>query len=66
MREPTLLSADVPQFVVDRRRTPNRRASWRGGRRDSDWINRPPNALTHVNTLFASWFRWFPAQARES
>jgi hypothetical protein len=35
----------APPPVVERRRTPDRRAVWRGGRRDSDWINRPPSAL---------------------
>jgi hypothetical protein len=31
-------------LFVERRRTPDRRTTWRGGRRDSDWINRPPDA----------------------
>jgi hypothetical protein len=41
---------DVPPapIVMDRRRTPDRRAVWRGGRRDSDWVNRPPDALTKL------------------
>ena len=34
----------APPFVLDRRRTPDRRSTWRGGRRDSDWLNRPPHA----------------------
>ena len=34
-----------PPVFVERRRTPDRRKEWRGGRRDSDWINRPPAAL---------------------
>lgn len=38
---------DVPPatFEFDRRKTPDRRRTWRGGRRDTDWINRPPGAL---------------------
>ncbi len=37
---------DVPAPVplVDRRRNPDRRSVWRGGRRNSDWVNRPPHA----------------------
>lgn len=31
--------------LVERRTQPSRRTEWRGGRRDSDWINRPPGAL---------------------
>jgi hypothetical protein len=38
---------DGPQ-LVDRRRTPDRRTVWRGGRRDSDWVNRPPGVLTEL------------------
>jgi hypothetical protein len=42
--------ADVPPVppVLDRRRNPDRRAEWRGGRRDSDWVNRPPDALAKL------------------
>jgi hypothetical protein len=38
---------DVPPAPLqfDRRKTPDRRKTWRGGRRDSDWVNRPPGAL---------------------
>jgi hypothetical protein len=43
---------DVPPAppVMDRRRTPDRRTIWRGGRRDSDWINRPPSALEKLES----------------
>jgi hypothetical protein len=34
-----------PEVLLDRRCRPERRSVWRGGRRDSDWINRPPGAL---------------------
>jgi hypothetical protein len=42
--------SDIPAAppALDRRRTPDRRAEWRGGRRDSDWINRPPDALAKL------------------
>jgi hypothetical protein len=42
---------DVPVAppLVDRRRGPaDRRKEWRGGRRDSDWINRPPDGLAKL------------------
>jgi len=41
---------DVPPPVptLDRRRTPDRRTVWRGGRRDSDWQNRPLGALARL------------------
>ncbi len=40
-------STDVPPpaLAFDRRRTPDRRKVWRGGRRDSDWHNRPIGGL---------------------
>jgi hypothetical protein len=34
-----------PAPVYDRRRTPDRRRFWRGGRRDSDWLDRPIGGL---------------------
>jgi len=63
----TIELSDVPAFVfVDRRRTPDRRTVWRGGRRDSDWtINRPQGVLAlepdtqRVNVLR----RWFSSRA---
>jgi hypothetical protein len=41
---------DIPAFppAMDRRRTPDRRAVWRGGRRDSDWVNRPLGGLDRL------------------
>lgn len=37
---------EVPDVVHgERRRQADRREHWRGGRRDSDWANRPANAL---------------------
>ena len=37
---------DIPALpsVMERRRTPDRRVEWRGGRRDDDWRERPSGA----------------------
>ena len=40
------LDVPPPMPAVERRRTPDRRTVWRGGRRDTDWINRPADAWT--------------------
>ena len=42
--------SDVPPLppAMERRCTPDRRVQWRGGRRDSDWTNRPPDALARL------------------
>jgi hypothetical protein len=37
-----------PPPMLDRRRTPDRRTVWRGGRRDSDWHDRPLGALDRL------------------
>lgn len=42
--------------VADRRRVPDRRAAWRGGRRDSDWEHRPQDAP--VWTMEATRHAW--------
>ncbi len=36
---------------ADRRTIPDRRAEWRGGRRDIDWRRRPANALAESATV---------------
>jgi hypothetical protein len=38
-----------PAHGMDRRRVPDRRKAWRGGRRDSDWQNRPLGALDRLD-----------------
>ena len=39
----------TPPFVLfERRSRPDRRSQWRGGRRDSDWLNRPLGALSRL------------------
>ena len=40
-----------PTITHDRRKAPSRRTSWRGGRRDSDWLSRPPGALKRFEKL---------------
>lgn len=37
-----------PAAACERRRTRDRRKVWRGGRRDSDWVNRPTGALDRL------------------
>jgi hypothetical protein len=46
-----LQADDIPAapFLMDRRRTPDRRAIWRGGRRDSDWRERPLGAWSRAH-----------------
>jgi hypothetical protein len=44
---------DVPPMPLgsDRRISLDRRLIWRGGRRDSDWTNRPPNAWAQLDAV---------------
>jgi len=46
VKHTTFETDDLPiaPLLVDRRRNPDRRTIWRGGRRDADWTNRPPGA----------------------
>ena len=58
---------NLPWFVADRRRTPDRRTPWRGGRRDTDWtVNRPSGVLDRLASSrtewFAPWRRWVPTR----
>jgi hypothetical protein len=55
MRETPHVIDDLPPFIVERRRSPDRRTVWRGGRRDSDWINRPPGALDRMQRPAGIW-----------
>jgi len=62
MRHIILDTNDVPPPapLYDRRRTPDRRRVWRGGRRDSDWVNRPLDGLARVDrqhTKLSGWRR---------
>jgi len=47
-----------PVVVVERRRTPDRRQCWRGGRRNTDWINRPAGAWRHLEQQSSPWRQW--------
>lgn len=52
MKHIRLAADDIPAapFLMDRRRTPSRRVVWRGGRRDSDWRDRPAGAWARMET----------------
>ena len=43
---------------ADRRRTADRRAGWRGGRRDADWNNRPISQWRHRERGGSPLRRW--------
>ncbi len=51
---------ELPAVLIERRRRPDRRSSWRGGRRDSDWLNRPPGSLDRLEQGQRGqlWRRW--------
>ena len=53
------IAGEVP-FVaaMDRRRAPSRRTSWRGGRRDADWKNRPDGSLARMMAGHFDWRAW--------
>ena len=57
---PVVAVSDEPPPIVmmERRRTPDRRTRWRGGRRDRDWLNRPPHALSHLTLRSRLQFVW--------
>lgn len=55
------VSAALP-VTFERRRYADRRAAWRGGRRDSDWVNKPAAAATQAEphtTRPSVWRRLF-------
>lgn len=60
MKHITLDVNDVPVIspLMDRRRAPDRRTTWRGGRRDSDWVGRPPDAWHRYVAESADLPRW--------
>jgi len=57
-RAPLVVDDVPPLLLVERRQTPDRRETWRGGRRDSDWISRPPGALTEWQLRTPTPARW--------
>jgi hypothetical protein len=61
MRADIHVIEDLPPVVIERRRQKDRRTTWRGGRRDSDWLERPPGALTRMTEPTGwgqVWRRW--------
>lgn len=54
------LSDDIPPVVLlERRHQPDRRGLWRGGRRASDWTNRPLGAWSQLEKHLVPWRQWF-------
>jgi hypothetical protein len=50
---------DLPDVVfVERRHAPDRRIVWRGGRRNTDWMNRPIGAWRQLEQRGAGWRHW--------
>jgi hypothetical protein len=64
MRRVAELMRVFPGTVVDRRRCQDRRADWRGGRRDEDWTARPHDvpAPAENGHQARGWSRWFSAR----
>jgi hypothetical protein len=61
MRADIHLIEDIPPLVIERRHQTDRRVIWRGGRRDSDWLERPPGALARMTEATGwnqVWRRW--------
>jgi hypothetical protein len=51
-------ATDIPPVIaVERRRLPDQRAVWRGGRRNTDWTSRPIGAWRQLEHV-APWRRW--------
>jgi hypothetical protein len=67
MQNTETLTESIPWFAVDRRRAPDRRGQWRGGRRDTDWtLNRPAGMLAQRmerSDWFAALRRLMPGRA---
>ena len=47
-RDITVGDEPPPVAIMERRRTPDRRTRWRRGRRDRDWLTRPPHAWSRA------------------
>ena len=47
-----------PAVSVDLRAAADRRAFWRGGRRNSDWFNRPIGAWRNLEQRLSPWREW--------
>jgi hypothetical protein len=52
-------ATDIPPVVlVERRYRPSRRGFWRGGRRNTDWTNRPIDAWRYMEQRLPPWRQW--------
>lgn len=54
---------DLPPVVgIERRRCRDRRGFWRGGRRNTDWVNRPIGGWRYLERLAAmrNWLAKLP------
>jgi len=58
MREDIDLQDLPPVITVERRRLPDRRTFWRGGRRNTDWTNRPLGAWALLERQRSIWLDW--------
>jgi hypothetical protein len=55
----------VPGVVVDRRCSSDRRTTWRGGRRDTDWVKRPLGGWARIERRErwgSTLLRWFSSR----
>jgi hypothetical protein len=53
------LAGEPPVVIaMERRHAPDRRSNWRGGRRDTDWTNRPDGSLSRVTGRAATILPW--------
>jgi len=51
--------SDLPNVILfERRHQPDRRTGWRGGRRSTDWTNRPLGAWPQLEKQLLSWRVW--------
>jgi hypothetical protein len=58
MQEIIALTDLPPVVLIERRRIPDRRAVWRGGRRNTDWVNRPLGAWKQFEQSCSPWRQW--------
>jgi hypothetical protein len=55
----TIDLTDLPPVQTEERRLrPDQRTSWRGGRRNTDWTNRPIGAWRHLEQGRSPWREW--------
>jgi hypothetical protein len=55
----TIDLTDLPPVQTEERRhRPDPRTSWRGGRRNTDWTDRPIGAWRHLEQGRSPWREW--------